>query len=68
MRFVIIMRKTNEVNKVYVGMPQESVLKLETETCIKCHHLVDDHFLPVNTFKSKTNKIYKCRNCGCEIT
>ena len=52
-----MMLKTNEVNKVYVGMSKEDAIKLETEKCEKCGHLVDDHFLPVNTTKSKKNKI-----------
>ena len=38
-----------------------------TKKCKKCGHLQDDHFLPVNTFKSKKNKVYTCRDCGCEI-
>ena len=62
------MLKTNEVNKVYVGMSKEDAIKLETEKCDKCGCLVDDHFLPVNTTKSKKNNLYTCRNCGCEIT
>lgn len=60
--------KSNQVNKVYVGMTKKMIKKLETEKCKKCGHLVDDHFLPVNTFKSKKNNdTYTCRNCGCKI-
>ncbi len=61
------MRKSNEVNKVYVGMTKKQALELATKKCKKCGHLQDDHFLPVNTFKSKKNKVYTCRDCGCEI-
>jgi len=61
-------RKNQTVgNKLYVGMTNEEVEKLETETCIECKHLVDDHFLPVGTFKSKKNDTYTCRYCGCKI-
>jgi len=49
-------------------MSKEDAEKLMTEKCEKCGHLVDDHFLPTNTFKSKKNKTYTCRDCGCEIT
>lgn len=59
--------KSNQVNKVYVGMSEELIEKLETEKCDKCGCLIDDHFLPVNTFKSKNNDTYTCRNCGCKI-
>ncbi len=59
--------KSNQVNKVYC-MSEEEATKLMTEKCEKCGHLVDDHFLPVNTTKNKKNKIYTCRDCGCEIT
>lgn len=60
--------KSNQVNKVFVGMSKEDANKLMTEKCDKCGHLVDDHFLPVNTTKSKKNNLYTCRNCGCKIT
>lgn len=59
--------KSSEVNKVYV-MSKEDAKKLMTEKCEKCGHLTDDHFLPVNTTKSKKNNIYTCRDCGCKIT
>ena len=54
--------KSNEVNKVYVGMKKEDVIKLETETCVKCKHLVDDHLKPL-----EDKGDYVCRNCGCKI-
>lgn len=57
------MLKSNEVNKVYVGMSKEDAIKLETEKCEKCDHLVDDHLKPLND-KGK----YVCRDCGCKIT
>lgn len=56
------MLKSNEVNKVYVGMSKEDAIKLETEICVKCEHLIDDHLKPLGD-KGK----YKCRDCGCEI-
>ncbi len=59
--------KSNQVNKVFVGMSEKDATKLMTEKCEECGHLVDDHFLPVNTTKSKKNKIYTCRDCGCKI-
>lgn len=58
----MVMKKSNEVDKVYVGMSKEDVVKLETETCAKCKHLIDDHLKPLG----KKGK-YECRNCGCEI-
>ena len=60
--------KSDQVNKVFVGMSKEDAKKLMTEKCEKCGHLVDDHFLPVGTFKSKKNSVYTCRNCRCKIT
>lgn len=56
------MKKSNEVDKVYVGLSKEDVTQLETETCIKCRHLIDDHLKPLDD-KGK----YICRDCGCEI-
>ena len=58
---------SNKVNKVFVGMTKKQVKKLLADKCEKCGHLVDDHFLPVNTFESKKNNIYTCRDCGCKI-
>ena len=62
-------RKNHSIgNKLYVNMTDKEVKKLTTDTCKKCGHLIDDHFLPVDTFKSKKNCIYTCRYCGCKIT
>ena len=59
--------KSSQVNKVFVGMNKEDAKRLMTETCIKCHHLIDDHF---RTWKQelKSKGKYVCRNCGCKIT
>ena len=60
-------RKNHRVgSKLYVGMTTKEVKKLLTDKCKKCKHLIDDHFLPVNTFETKTNKTYTCRYCGCK--
>jgi len=64
---MLMVLKSNQVNKVFVGMSEKDATKLMTEKCEECGHLVDDHFLPVNTTKSKKNKIYTCRDCGCKI-
>ena len=67
------MRKSNEVNKVFVGMSEESAKVLMTETCVKCKHLIDDHLRPAMEWDKNDKLInqdgitYTCRNCGCEI-
>lgn len=69
------MRKSNEVNKVFVGMSKESANVLMTETCVKCKHLIDDHLRPALKHKkngeidwsSQDGIPYTCRDCGCEI-
>lgn len=53
--------------KLYVGFKKKELVKLLTDKCKKCKHLIDDHFLPVNTFKSRKNNIYTCRYCECKI-
>lgn len=58
----MVMKKSKDVDKVYKGMSKEDVVLLETETCVKCKHLVDDHLKPLG----KKGK-YKCRDCECEI-
>lgn len=63
--------KSNQVNKVYVGMSKEDAMKLETETCTKCKHLIDDHLRSMPLIKGKlveSKGKYICRNCGCKIT
>lgn len=50
-------------SKLYVGMTDDEVKKLLTETCTKCKHLVDDHFRDLGK-KSK----YVCRYCECKIS
>jgi len=52
-------------------MSKEDAIKLETETCTKCKHLIDDHLRPMPSIKGKlveSKGKYVCRNCGCEIT
>lgn len=66
------MRKSSEVNKVFVGMSKDSAKVLMTETCVKCHHLIDDHLkpTPIKFVKGKmveADEKYICRNCGCKI-
>jgi len=62
------MKKNHIVgNKAYIGMSEDDFKKLTTDMCKKCKHLIDDHFLPVNTFKKKGNDTYVCRYCGCKI-
>jgi len=63
--------KSNQVNKVFVGMSKEDANKLMTEKCEKCGHLVDDHLRPMmkevkGKFIESKGK-YVCRNCGCKI-
>jgi len=53
--------------KLYVGMTEKQFKDLTEKKCKKCGHLEDDHFLPVNTAKSKKNNTYTCRYCGCKI-
>lgn len=63
------MKKNHEIgNKLYVGMTDDEVKKLTTEKCENCEHLIDDHFLPVDTYETKKNNVYTCRYCGCKIT
>ena len=61
-------RKNHRIgSKLYLNMTEKEVKKLTTDTCKKCKHLIDDHFLPVNTLKSKKNSTFTCRHCGCKI-
>jgi len=69
---MMLSRKSSEVNKVFVGMPRDDAVKLMTETCVKCHHLIDDHLkpTPIKFIKGKMiekKEKYRCRDCGCEI-
>ncbi len=64
--------KSDQVNKVFAGMSKESAEILMTETCVKCHHLIDDHLkpTPIKFVKGKmieADENYRCRDCGCEI-
>lgn len=66
------MKKSSEVNKVFVGMSENDAKTLLTETCVKCHHLIDDHLkpTPLKFIKGKLiekDEKYVCRNCGCKI-
>ena len=51
----------------YMDMTKKDFIDLTTRKCKKCNHLENDHFLPVNTFSSKTNSTYTCRLCRCKI-
>ena len=61
-------------NKLY-AMSDKDAIKLLTEKCKKCGHLVDDHLRPALKRKkngdidwhSQDGKPYVCRNCGCKI-
>ena len=57
------MRKSSEVNKVFVGMTKKQAKQLMTEKCKKCGHLVDDHLKPLDD-KGE----YVCRDCGCKTS